>query len=88
MLGPQVSGVEAEVDLPGKAAWRIFQRQDFLRKNLRPLVRGVDLTDNQDRAARREQFTIFLVVLVHAQHLHRAIQILECHHRVGLAVLL
>ena len=71
-----------------KCPRRVLQRDDFLRENLRLVVADVDLADDQDGFVRHEQLAVFVVVLVQAEHLHRAFQVLQRHHRVGLAALL
>ena len=87
MFGFKMGRVQPQVHLFGEAPRRLFQGQDFLRKDLRPLVAGVDLANHKDGLAGRQQVAILIVVLVHAKHLHRAFQVFERDHRVGFAAL-
>ena len=76
--------VKPEVDLFGKLARRILQRHDLLRKNLRFIFGVVDLSYDQHRLIRHEQFTILVVILIHAEHRNAPFQILQSHHCVRL----
>ena len=70
-----------------KPVGHIVQGHDLLRENFWPILAGVDLADDKDRFALNQEFAILVVVLVHAKHLNRTLQVFESDHGVRFAIL-
>ena len=77
MLGLHVRRMEAQMDLPGESPRRLFQEHDFLGKNLRFLVAGIDFADDEDRLVGGEHFPVAIIVFVQAQHLDGPFQVFQ-----------
>src|SRR3954466_5697955 len=80
--------MQPEVDLLGETARRFVEEHDFLRENFWLLFTRIYLADHQDGFADRQQFPELIVVLIHAEDLHGALEVLHRDHRVWLAALL
>ena len=55
ILGRQMRHLQAQMDLLGIDARRVFQRDDFLRENLRLVLGEVDFAGDQQRLLGNEQ---------------------------------
>ena len=64
---------------------RLLQGHDLERKDFRLVIAGDDFADDENGLVRQDQVAISLEILIHAEDLDRAFEVLECHQRVRFA---